>query len=221
MNDDEFIPTRRSLLSRLKNRDDQRSWQEFFDTYSRLIYRVAVKAGLTDAEAQDVVQETMIVAARKMPGFKYDPSIGSFKSWLRVITRRRIEKQLKKRMPVKVGQAFRLSRSGGTPDLLSDETKRTATVERLPDPKGFDLETTWDAEWEKNLWNAALARVKARLKPKQFQMFDLYALKEWPVKDVARALAVSATHVYVNKHRVAGMIKAELKRLKRREFPQS
>jgi len=221
MNDDEFIPTRRSLLSRLKNRDDQRSWQEFFDTYGRLIYRVAVKAGLTDAEAQDVVQETMIVAARKMPGFKYDPSIGSFKSWLRVITRRRIEKQLKKRMPVKVGQAFRLSRSGGTPDLLSDETKRTATVERLPDPKGFDLETTWDAEWEKNLWNAALARVKARLKPKQFQMFDLYALKEWPVKDVARALAVSATHVYVNKHRVAGMIKAELKRLKRREFPQS
>ena len=122
---------------------------------------------------------------------------------------------------MKVGQAFRLSRSGGTPDLLSDETKRTATVERLPDPKGFDLETTWDAEWEKNLWNAALARVKARLKPKQFQMFDLYALKEWPVKDVARALAVSATHVYVNKHRVAGMIKAELKRLKRREFPQS
>jgi len=221
MNDDEFIPTRRSLLSRLKNRDDQRSWQEFFDTYGRLIYRVAVKAGLTDAEAQDVVQETMIVAARKMPGFKYDPSIGSFKSWLRVITRRRIEKQLKKRMPVKVGQAFRLSRSGGTPDLLSDETKRTATVERLPDPKGFDLETTWDAEWEKNLWNAALARVKARLKPKQFQMFDLYALKEWPVKDVARALAVSATHVYVNKHRVAGMIKAELKRLMRREFPQS
>ena len=48
---------------------------------------------------------------------------------------------------------------------------------------------------------------------KQFQMFDLYVLKEWPVKDVARALGVSTTHVYVTKHRVAGMIKAELKRL--------
>ena len=47
-------------------------------------------------------------------------------------------------------------------------------------------------------------------------MFDLYALKEWPVREVARALGVSATHVYVNKHRVAGMIKAELKRLERK-----
>ena len=216
MNDDEFIPTRRSLLSRLRNWNDQVSWQEFFDTYARLIHRVAVKAGLNDAEAQDVVQETIIIVARKIPGFKYDPSIGSFKSWLRVITRRRIEKQLKKRMPVKVGQAFRLSRSGGTPDLLSDETKRTETVERVPDPNSFDLEATWDAEWERNLWNAALTRVKSQLKPKQFQMFDLYALKEWPVKDVARALGVSTTHVYVTKHRVAGMIKAELKRLERK-----
>ena len=47
-------------------------------------------------------------------------------------------------------------------------------------------------------------------------MFDLYVLKEWPVKEVARALGVSATHVYVNKHRVARVIKAELKRLERK-----
>src|SRR2546427_4588726 len=217
MNNDEFIPTRRSLLSRLKNWDDQASWQEFFDTYARLIHRVAVKAGLTDAEAQDVVQETVIVVARKIPGFKYDPALGSFKSWLVLITRRRIEKQLKKRMPVKVGQASRLSGAGETPALRSDDTKRTATVERIADPKSFDLEAAWDAEWESNLWNAAVARVKAQVKPKQFQMFDLYALKEWPVKEVARALGVTATHVYVNKHRVAGMLKRELAKLRAKE----
>src|SRR5436309_5528933 len=215
MNDDEFIPTRRSLLSRLKDWEDQASWQEFFDTYGKLIHHIAVKAGLSDAEAQDVVQETVIVVSRKIPGFKYDPALGSFKSWLLLITRRRIEKQLKKRMPVKVGQASRLSKAGGTPALPSDETKRTATVERVPDPKSFDLEAAWDAEWERNLWNAALARVKAQVKPKQFQMFDLYVLKEWPVKEVARALSVSTTHVYVNKHRISGMLKAELKRLQR------
>ena len=64
MNDDEFIPTRLSLLTRLKNLDDQESWKDFFDTYARLIYRVAAKAGLTDAEAQDVVQETFLRVAR-------------------------------------------------------------------------------------------------------------------------------------------------------------
>ena len=93
MNDDEFIPTRRSLLSRLKNWEDQKSWQEFFDTYSKLIYRMAAKAGLTDAESQDVVQETVVVVAKKIPGFKYDPALGSFKSWLLLITVRPLRAQ--------------------------------------------------------------------------------------------------------------------------------
>ena len=59
MDPDEFIPTRASLLSRLKDWEDQTSWREFFDTYGRLIYGVARKAGLADAEAQDAVQETL------------------------------------------------------------------------------------------------------------------------------------------------------------------
>src|SRR6266566_3998809 len=162
MNDDEFIPTRRSLLSRLKNWDDQASWQEFFDTYSKLIYRAATKAGLTDAEAQDVVQETVIIVTKKIPGFKYDPALGSFKSWLLLITRRRIEKQLKKRMPVGVHASACPPAPGfqGTPkrELQHEDTQRTTTVERIPDPKSFDLEAAWDEEWERNLWDAALTR---------------------------------------------------------------
>src|SRR5438105_2832178 len=96
-NRDEFIPTRRSLITRLKNWDDQQSWQEFFDTYWRLIYSVALKAGLSPSDSQDIVQETVVSVARQMPGFHYDPSAGSFKSWLMVITRRRIIDHLRKR----------------------------------------------------------------------------------------------------------------------------
>jgi len=214
MNDDEFIPTRRSLLSRLKNWQDQESWQQFFDTYGRLIYRVAAKAGLTDSEAQDVVQETVIVVARKIPDFKYDPALGSFKSWLLLITRRRIEKQLKKRMPATTGQASGVSGAGDSPATFSEDTKRTATIERVGDPNAFDFEAAWDAEWTRNLWDAAVARVKLKVRPKQFQMFDLYVVKEWPVKEVARALGVTATQVYVNKHRVAARIAAELDALR-------
>jgi RNA polymerase sigma factor (sigma-70 family) len=217
MNDKDFIPTRRSLLSRLKSPDDQESWQEFFDTYSKLIYRVSTKAGLSDAEAQDVVQDTLIVVARKIPDFNYDPALGSFKSWLLLITRRRIEKQLKKRLLAKAGPGRALSPPTSAAALppRSDPGTRTGTVERIADPKAFDLEKAWNAEWEKNLWDAALGRVKAQVKPKQFQMFDLYVLKEWPVKDVARALGVSVAHVYVNKHRMAALVKKGLAALKR------
>jgi len=68
----ELCPTRQSLLSRLKSWDDQESWKDFFDTYWRLIYNAAVRAGLTEPEAQDVVQETLLSVAKKIPEFKYD-----------------------------------------------------------------------------------------------------------------------------------------------------
>src|SRR5262245_43065822 len=77
---DELIPTRDSLLSRLKDWRDDASWRDFFNTYWRLVYGVALKAGLTEGEAQEVVQETVITVARRIPEFKYDPAVCSFKT---------------------------------------------------------------------------------------------------------------------------------------------
>ncbi|MBK8002266.1 MAG: sigma-70 family RNA polymerase sigma factor [Verrucomicrobia bacterium] len=90
------MPTRHSLLSRLRNLDDTASWHTFFNNYWRLLYNVARKSGLNDDEAQDVVQETVIAVARKMPEFRYDPARGSFKQWLLLITRRRIHDHLRR-----------------------------------------------------------------------------------------------------------------------------
>ncbi len=217
-----FLPTRRSLLSRLRDWDDRASWQEFFDTYGRLIYQTARKAGLTDAEAQDVVQETIILVARKMPGFRYDPALGSFKGWLRTLTRRRIEKQLRKRLPGAGSTGAAPTdgeRPSGPPHSQAAGEPRTATIERIPDPGAPAYERQWDADWAHNLWTAAVARVKRQVKPKQYQMFDLYVLKEWPVREVACALNVSAALVYVNKHRVEALIKRELARLRQETEP--
>ena len=43
----EFLETRLSLLARLKQLDDQASWQEFVKLYGRLLYSVASRSGLT------------------------------------------------------------------------------------------------------------------------------------------------------------------------------
>jgi DNA-directed RNA polymerase specialized sigma24 family protein len=66
-----------------------------------------------------------------------------------------------------------------------------------------------------NIWDAALGRVKAELDLKQWQMFDLYVLKEWPVREVAQALGVSIGRVYLTKHRVSALVKREVKRIGR------
>src|SRR2546423_12056884 len=137
--------TRRSLVDRLVNWDDQKRWQEFFDTYWKLIYSSARKAGLTDAEAQEVVQETVITVAKKIDKLKYDPAIGSFKGWLLQITRWRIVDQFRKREP---GDAKRPRDSG---DRL------TATIERVPDPRVVDLDEVWENEGKQNLFEAGNA----------------------------------------------------------------
>ena len=200
---DEFLPTRKSLLTRLKNWDDQEGWREFFEMYWRLIYSVALKAGFNDAEAQDIVQDTILAVAKKMRGFKYDPEIGSFKSWLLLNVRSRIAEHLRKRNR---GAAL-LTRPAG------DET--WASVENLPDPAAGNVDAAWDEDWERNLLAAALERVKAQVSAKQFLMFDLYALKETPMRKVTHSLGVNAAQVYMAKYRVSRLVQSELKRLER------
>jgi hypothetical protein len=88
-------------------------------------------------------------------------------------------------------------------------------IERMADPAGDQLEAIWDKEWKMTIWDAALGRVKARLDLKQWQIFDLYVLKEWPVWEVAQALGVSIGRVYLAKHRVSALVKREVKRIGR------
>ena len=75
-----LIGTRRSLVERLADWGDQRRWQEFFDTYWKLIYSAARKSGLTDVEAQEVVQETVITVAKNIDKLKYDPQLAPSKA---------------------------------------------------------------------------------------------------------------------------------------------
>lgn len=195
--------TRRSLLGRLKDWDDERSWQEFYDTYGRLIYNVAMKAGLSDAEAQDVMQETILAVAKKMKDFQYDPALGSFKGFLLQLTGWKIKRQLARRGS---SQA-----SAGAAD-----TNASDVTDSVIDPDGLrDLNALWDHEWKQNLIDAACARVRSRVNPAHFQAFHLAAVEHKPASEVARFLGISVGQVYLAKHRVARLMKKELERLEK------
>ena len=205
---DVWLPTRRSLLSRLRNWQDYTSWEEFYKGYGPLIRRAAHREGLNDEEAKDALQDTMKLAAMKLPGFRYDPAIGSFKSWLRKLAHLCIKKQLAKRPPVRIPSAQPAhSRAAGPASLLDG----------LPGNEAADFERYWETEWEQSLWKVALIRVKRQVKPKVFQIYDLYVSKEWPVQEVAHALNVSVATIYVTKHRVGMMLRREIARLRRKD----
>ena len=196
------IPTRYTLLSRLEDWDDQDSWKEFFDIYWRLIYSVAIKSGLTETEAQDAVQETIISVAKDIHKFKRDRALGSFKGWLRNVTRWRIADQLRKR----------------TRADLPDDSKTAADLPRpdvaeIPDPAGEYAEAVWEQEWQSNLLGAAMERIKESVKEEHYQIFDLYVIKQWPAGKVAKALRTNIGLVYLVKYRISALLKTEVRRL--------
>ena len=152
----------------------------------------------------------IIRLAKKMPDFKYDPA-RSFKGFLLHETGYRIKEQFRKRHAERQAPGRQL-----------DGTTRTATIERIPDPAGPVLEEVWNAEWEKNLFDRAIQKVKGQIREgkangRQYQLFDLYVIKQWPPQKVAETMGVKIGQVFLAKHRIAALIKKEIKSLEKLE----
>lgn len=197
-----YAKTRKSLIARLDNWEDQRTWDEFYQTYWRLIYAVAIKAGLRSEEAFDCVQETILSIAKQSKKKLYDPEQGSFKTWLMNMTRWRINDQFRKR-----------KKDTAMIEGEWADDRKTAVIERVEDPNGDVLERLWDVEWKKGIAAAALSRVKAQVSPKQYQIFDYYVIRQWDAEKVQEKLNVSMAQVYLAKHRVGAVLKKELAKL--------
>ena len=195
--------TRRSLILKLADWKDQRNWDEFYRTYWRLIYSVAIQAGLREQEAWDVVQETILTIAKQAKKNAYDPSRGSFKTWLWNVTRWRISDQ------------FRLRRKDTA--ATSESSQGTDSLNYVPDASDSSFEKIWEKEWQQNVMKAALERVKTKVAPKQFQIFDYNVIRGMKAGEVHKKLGVSIAQVYLAKHRVGALLNKEIRYIRSQE----
>jgi RNA polymerase sigma factor (sigma-70 family) len=197
---DELVSTRWTLIARLKDWDDQESWRQFFDSYWRLIYGVAIKSGLSHAEAQDVVQETIVSVSKNMKSFRADPAFGSFKSWLLNLTRWRIVDQVRRR-----GREVHLA--GGNKSASSESSR---PEERVPALDG-SFDKLWEDEWEHHVIERGLEKVKQESDARHYQVFYLNAIKQVPPARVAELLSINVDQVYLIKHRLTKIFEAAIK----------
>ena len=170
------IQTRTSLLNRMKT-DEAGGWNEFYRIYGKLVRGFAMQAGLSETEADDVMQETAIAIARHLPEYHYDRRNCRFKTWLLNQASWRVKDQLKKRNR----QAAHIADFSN-----AAETSRTSAINRVPDSNSPDLAALFETEWRKNLLSVAMERVKKKFSDKQIQIFDFVVLQEWPASEVAK-----------------------------------
>ena len=194
-----LLETRSSLIQRLKATINGESWEEFFHTYWELIYNVARRAGLSEADAQDIVQETILKVHNSLDRFEYNRKRGTFKGWLRTVTRSRLNDFFKKQQR--------------RPALNQPLEETADELQNLEDPEGPEIEKIWDEEWNRNLIQAALSRTKKLSSPKQFQIFKCHYIDEWTVRETCRTLGVNAAQVYMAKQRVGKVFREAVETL--------
>jgi len=196
------LRTRPSLLLRVRSWEDGTSWSEFHRLYRKLIYGLARRAGLPHADAEDVTQEVFKRVAETIHGFEADSNRGTFRGWLMNLTRWRIADKFAARPK---GEHHSVRKHDDTAG------PRTSTIDRVPD--GADADAGWELEWQRHLLDAACERIARRVKPRHYQVFDLYIRQRWPVLTVARELDMNPASIYVIAHRLTGQLKAEVAKL--------
>jgi RNA polymerase sigma-70 factor (ECF subfamily) len=203
VNEQDSIPIRPSLLDRVKDPGNQGAWREFYETYDRLITRLAMKAGLREDEAKEVVQEVFISVSRNIGDFVYDPAKCSFKHWLSQMVRWRITDQFKKRLPFNtIGQEDPVFEELPGPYSAADAT-------------ASEFEALWEAEWKRQQIEIASTRVGKLVSYKQYQIFCLHVLEGIPVNQVIQRLKVTRAQVYLAKFRVGSLFREQIRSLEK------
>ena len=167
MNHDPSIPTSHTLLRRIKDWTDQNSWDEFFKTYSKVIFEFAIKAGLNEAEAQDVVQETITTVATHIHEFQADGSRGSFRSWLLQLARWRVADQLRKRrddIKASEGNWEEAAVDGGFVHVRDNNVILLSDAAELASQIDVERERRKKEELERRLMDTDDARCEAELR---------------------------------------------------------
>lgn len=179
-------PTRDSYLARLREMD-QDTWSDLDRRFRIMVVNRARQAGLSEADAQDVAQNVFAAMAQNPPG--PSPRTGSFRAWIRELTRWRIADRLRE---VGRQQARHIHREG--PESAVN------AIDALPADDEFAR--TWDGELDRHLREVALDRVARQVRPKALQAYQLTEQQGWEPSRVARELGISMATVYVQRFRV-------------------
>lgn len=149
--------TRKSLIERVLNGDEE-SWSAFYATYSRLIYAIGERGGLSADDCEDLVQEVMRTIFNNRDSFRYDSAAGKFRTYLTGIVKHKVYDFYRKREDLMVA-------------MDEESVQETADLANR-------LDEVCAEEWKNHVLNVALMELREKVEPETFDAFQMYVLQE-------------------------------------------
>ncbi len=189
--------TRASLLLRLRDPQDHRAWVEFVTLYEPAIYRLLRRHGLQDSDARDIMQELFLAVSGNID--RWDPARerGSFRGWLRRVTRNLVINWLKHR-------DRRLVATDGS-DML-------AMLDMLPAAEE-PASAEFDYELRRAMFLRAAEQVRTEVQPATWAAFWETSIAGKSPADAAGKLGMSLGAIRVAKCRVLARLRAKVNEL--------
>ncbi len=185
-----MLATSHSLPRASTRPRDAQAWQRLLTVYEPWLRGWLSRQELQPADAEDVLQDILVVVSEKLPQFAHNGQPGAFRAWLRMILTNRVRDFLRGR---------RNQQALISPRPLTD------WLEQLTDPNSA-LSRQWDQEHDQQIVRRLLASIRGEFNPTTWQVFHMLVLQEHPVAEVAQRFGITANAVYVAKARRPGPV---------------
>ena len=182
--------TNTSLLMGLKDQKNDAVWSEFFGRYQPMLHAFARKLGMSDQDAQDAAQETLMAFCSAYREGAYDREKGRLRTWLFGIASHKVRD---------------IQRRGGRERVVVDQTEGTAFFNKVPDDE--QVSQIWENEWQQAVLKQCMNEVRKQVKPQTMEAFEMFALKGMSAEDVAAKLGMTENAVWIAKNRVLSRLR--------------
>lgn len=185
--------TSQTLLEQLGEQDDDASWKQLLDLYAPLLQSWLGRYDVQASDADDLVQDVLMVVMRELPGFQHNQQTGAFRNWLRRILVNRLRNFWRKR---------------GRADLAGGGSDLAKRLNELEDPRSQST-LAWDREHDRHLVRKLLGMIELQFTESTRKVFRRLVLDEVAPDQVAAEFDMSLNAVFTAKSRVL----RELRRL--------
>ena len=188
----DFPETDLNLIARVKDPGDAAAWAEFLGIYQPVIFRMARRRGLQDADAHDAMQQALLSISKSIDGWIPGALQPPFRAWLSTIARNAITKVLVRRPR----------------DVATGSTSIVKLLNDQPDPAETTAEILVEARRELVRW--ATEQIRSEFSESTWKVFWQTAVEGVPAAEVAKSTARSVGAVYVARYRVISRLKEKV-----------